>query len=77
MLPPLYAQGKRPLYPLDRRLGGPQSQSGHGGEEKNFHPIPGLKPLIIQPVAQHCTLVSKELEPNQIPNQHGSEQHIL
>jgi hypothetical protein len=30
-LPP----GKEPQYPLDRRLGGPQSQSGHGGEEKN------------------------------------------
>jgi hypothetical protein len=30
-LPP----GKSPLYPLDRRLGGPQSRSGRGGEEKN------------------------------------------
>jgi len=28
-------QGKRPWYPLDRRLDGPQSQSGHGGEKKN------------------------------------------
>jgi hypothetical protein len=27
--------GKEPLYPLDRRLGGPQSRSGRGGEEKN------------------------------------------
>jgi len=37
-LPPLYPQGKSPHYPLDRRLGGPQSRSGHGGEEKNsFH----------------------------------------
>jgi hypothetical protein len=26
---PLYPQGKSPWYPLDRRLGGPQSQSGH------------------------------------------------
>jgi hypothetical protein len=32
---PLYPQGNSPWYPLDRRLGGPQSQSGHGGEEKN------------------------------------------
>jgi hypothetical protein len=32
---PLYLQGKSPWYPLDRRLGGPQSRSGHGGEEKN------------------------------------------
>jgi hypothetical protein len=28
-------QGKSPQYPLDRRLGGPQSCSGRGGEEKN------------------------------------------
>jgi hypothetical protein len=25
--------GKRPRYPLDRRLGGPQSRSGRFGEE--------------------------------------------
>jgi hypothetical protein len=42
---PLYPQGKSPCYPLDRRLGGPQSMSGRGGEEKNFQPV------IIQPVA--------------------------
>jgi hypothetical protein len=40
----LYLQGKSPWYPLDRRLGGPQSQSGHGGEEKNSQPLPGLIP---------------------------------
>jgi hypothetical protein len=33
---PLYPQGENPWYPLDRRLGGPQSRSGHsGGGEKN------------------------------------------
>jgi hypothetical protein len=31
---PLYPQGKSPWYPLDRRLGGPQSRSGRGDEEK-------------------------------------------
>jgi len=31
---PLYIQGKRPCYPLDRKMGGPQSQSGRDGEEK-------------------------------------------
>jgi len=39
-LPP----GKEPWYPLDRRLGGPQSQSGHGGKEKNSQPPLGIKP---------------------------------
>jgi hypothetical protein len=52
---PLYPQGKSPWYPLDKRLGGPQSRSGRGGEEKNSHPLPGLEPLIIQPVAQRYT----------------------
>jgi hypothetical protein len=33
---PLYPQGKSPWYPLDRRLGGPQSRSGRGGEEKIY-----------------------------------------
>jgi hypothetical protein len=44
-LPP----GKSPWYPLDRRLGGPQSQSGRGGEEKNWNPP------IIQSVVQRFT----------------------
>jgi hypothetical protein len=33
---PLYLQGKSRWYPLDRRLAGPQSRSGWGGEEKNI-----------------------------------------
>jgi hypothetical protein len=40
---PLYSQGRNPWYPLDRRLGGPQSRSGRGGEEKNSQPPPGLE----------------------------------
>jgi hypothetical protein len=32
---PLHSQGKSPWYPLDSRLGGPQSRSGNGGDEKN------------------------------------------
>jgi hypothetical protein len=42
-------------YPLDRRLGEPQSRSGHGGEDKNSQPLPGLEPPIIQPVALRYT----------------------
>jgi hypothetical protein len=41
---PLYSQGKSPWYPLDRRLGGPQSRSGCCGEEKNSQPPPGIEP---------------------------------
>jgi hypothetical protein len=31
---PLHPRGKSPRYPLNRRLGGPQSRSGRFGEEK-------------------------------------------
>jgi len=33
---------------LDRRLGGPQSRSGRGGEKINSQPMPGLEPPIVQ-----------------------------
>jgi hypothetical protein len=39
-LPP----GKDPPYTLDRRLGGAQNRSGHGGEEKNSQPPSGIEP---------------------------------
>jgi hypothetical protein len=35
---PLYLRGKSPRYPLDRRLGGPQSRYGRRGEEKILDP---------------------------------------
>jgi hypothetical protein len=48
----LYPQKKSPWYPLDKRLGGPQNWSGCGGKEKNSQLLPGLKPLIIHPIAK-------------------------
>jgi len=39
----LYPQGKSLQYPVDRRLGGPQSRSGRGVEEKNSEPLPGFE----------------------------------
>jgi hypothetical protein len=41
---------KEPLIPSGYGTG-----SGHGGEQKNFQPLPGLEPPIIQPVAQRYT----------------------
>jgi hypothetical protein len=52
---PLYTQGNSPLYPLDRRLGGPQSRFGRGGEEKHSQHLLGLEPPFIHPVAQRYT----------------------
>jgi hypothetical protein len=42
--PAALLQEKSPWYPLDRRLGGPQSHSGRSGEEKNSQLPPGIEP---------------------------------
>jgi hypothetical protein len=39
----LYPWGKDTRYPLYRRLGGPQSRSGHRGYRKNPLPLPGIE----------------------------------
>jgi hypothetical protein len=36
---------KSPQYPLNMRLGGPQSRSGRGGEEKNLCPFRELNAI--------------------------------
>jgi hypothetical protein len=54
---PLYPYEKGPWYPLDRRLGGLQTRSGHSGEEKNSQSLPGLEPPIVQPLAQRDNVV--------------------
>jgi hypothetical protein len=43
-VPAALTPGKKNWYPFDRRLGGPQSRSGRGGEEKNSQPLQVLKP---------------------------------
>jgi hypothetical protein len=60
---PLYLPVKELLYPLDRRLGGLQSRSGRGGEEKNSQLLSGLEPPMIQPVAQRYTTELSRLCP--------------
>jgi len=48
---PLYAPGKT-RYALYRRLGGPQSRSGH---VRKTRPPLGFDPRTAQPVASRCT----------------------
>jgi hypothetical protein len=43
-VPAALPAGKEPWYPWDRKLGGHQSRSGRGGEEKNSQPPPGVEP---------------------------------
>jgi len=38
----LYLQGKITWHPLRTRLGGPQSEAGHFGEEQNLLPLLGI-----------------------------------
>jgi hypothetical protein len=41
---PLKSPGKSLQYPLNRRLGGPQTQSCCFGEDKNLLAMPGIDP---------------------------------
>jgi hypothetical protein len=54
-VPAALSPGKSPWYPLSRRLGESQNRSGRGVEEKNSQPLQGLKPPIVQPLAQRYT----------------------
>jgi hypothetical protein len=38
-------------YQLERRLGGPQSWTGHRGQRKNLLPLPGIKPWLLSPLS--------------------------
>jgi hypothetical protein len=58
---PLYPQGNNPWHLLGRRLGGPQSRSGRGGEKKNSQTLPGLEPPIMQPITKRYTIVLSRL----------------
>jgi hypothetical protein len=70
---PLYPKENSPWYPLDRRLGGPQSRSGRGGKGKNSQPLPGLEPPIMQPVTQGYITELYRHQPIQNPIKISSE----
>jgi hypothetical protein len=46
---------------LDRKLGGPQSRSGLGGEEKNSQPLPGIEVQIPDRPANSLVTIPTEL----------------
>jgi hypothetical protein len=54
-------KGKSPWYLLDRRLGGPQSRTGRGCEEKNSHSSPGIEPQNPDRPAHSLVATSTEL----------------
>jgi len=47
MTQPLHPWRKIPWYPLDRKLGGLQSRSGHHDEEKMPQPPLAFKSLVV------------------------------
>jgi len=55
--PAALSPGKSPHYPLDRRLGGPQSWSGWGGKEKKSQHFPYQE---LNPSHPACSLVSMD-----------------
>jgi hypothetical protein len=44
-----FTSRKEPRYPLDKRLGGPQSRCGRFAEQTNLLPLLGLEPRFVQP----------------------------
>jgi hypothetical protein len=61
--------GKSPRCPLDRRLGAPQSWSGHCGKEDNLDPA-GYRTPAVQPVSRRCTEWATE-EESCVLNEYG------
>jgi hypothetical protein len=53
--PGYFTPSKEPLYPLDKRLGGPQSRSGRCGEEKFSSAYDGNRTPAVQPVTRCYT----------------------
>jgi hypothetical protein len=60
-VPSALPTGKSPSYPLDRRLGGPQSRSGCGSEEKNSQPPPEIEPEIPDRPAHSLVAIPTEI----------------
>jgi hypothetical protein len=54
---------KSPRYPLDRKLGGPQSPSGHSVEGKNSQPPPEIEPRSSDRPAHSLVAIPTELSP--------------
>jgi hypothetical protein len=48
--PAVLPAGKESLYPLNKRLGGPQSRSGRGGDDKKIPDLTGNRTLVVHPV---------------------------
>jgi len=60
-----FTPGEGGWYPLNRRMGGPQNQSGHFGQEKNLLPLQKFNPRpkpIVHTLYQLCPSGSLDYE---------------
>jgi hypothetical protein len=57
----LYHQGKHPQYPLNRILGGSQSQSGHFGGQKNLMPHPACSCVTKMSTLSHLLSYTRQV----------------
>jgi hypothetical protein len=57
----LYFQCKKPWYPVGQSVGGPQSRSGSGEEEKHLLTFSGIEPGFLSRPASNLVTISIEL----------------
>jgi len=74
---PFYLCRKNPLYPLNRRLGGPQRQSRHFGEMKVFFLSQDLNPSLSRLWPCHYTHYTKTRNVYQIQLGNPKGRHCL
>jgi hypothetical protein len=58
----LYPLGNSPRYPLDSRMGGPQSRSEHGREQRNLLLLPRIEPKLFDRAVSSLDTVLTELQ---------------
>jgi len=58
-----YPQG-RVQYPLKSKLDGPQTCSGHNGNNNNLLSLPGFKPCNVQPIRWSLNLLCQSVSHN-------------
>jgi hypothetical protein len=70
-------RGQQGQYPLYRRLGGPQSQSGHYGEKKNLLPLLGIESWLVGLPACNLIAILSELSRLRVLTAKGKKKNVL
>jgi hypothetical protein len=73
----LYFRVKSPLYPLNKRQGGRQSQSGGFGGDINILPLPGIEPRFLDRPARSLIIVPTALPRSLWPVRYRKEYYYI